>query len=127
MDNGYLILFGLGLGLLAVLLWMLLPIGAGPPEPPPKKSKGYCPICAQGLYAGERIRSDVTEIGDIEVQTKIKGCPYCMGVLGNRKRACPVCKRKLPAGEVILAIADPRVDRRKLSIRGCRECYPQGF
>lgn len=127
MDNGYLILFGCGLGLVAVLLWMLLPIGGGGPEPPGRKARGNCPICGQGLFSGERIRSDVTEIGEIEVQTRIKGCPYCMGALGNRTRSCPVCKKKLPEGEVILAIADPRVDRRKLSIRGCRECYPQGF
>lgn len=127
MDTGYLILFGCGLGLVAMLLWMLFPISVTTTEKEPEKMRGHCPICAQGLRVGERIRSDVVEIGDIEVQTKIKGCPYCMGVLGNRKRACPVCKKKLARDAVILAIADPRVDRRKLSIRGCRDCYPQGF
>lgn len=128
MDSDFMILFGLGVGLMAFLIWMLFPIGDRR-RPPEKKDKprGTCPICGQQLFKGERLRSDVTEIGDIEVQTRIKGCPYCMGEKDKRKRLCPVCKKKLPIGDVILALADPRVDRYKLSVRGCKNCYPQGF
>jgi len=127
MDTGYLILFGLGIGLLAFLIWMLYPIPDKARKDDRKdKIKGRCPICDQGLMKGERVRSDQVEIGDIEVQTKIKGCPFCMGD-GKRKRICPVCKKKLAKDEFILAISDPRVDRLKLSIKGCAKCYPQGF
>jgi len=89
--------------------------------------RGYCPICGEGLRKGEKIRSSVTEIGNVEIQTKIKGCPYCLGEKANKKRACPVCKKPLPLENVILAVADPRVDKKKLSIRGCKLCWPQGF
>lgn len=125
MDLDYLILMGLGVGLMAVLIWMLYTLNfRSKPEP---KVKGYCPICSTGLVKGEQIRSDQVEIGNVEVQTKIKGCPYCLGIADKRKRLCPVCKKKLALDEVILAISDPRVDRNRLSIRGCGKCYPQGF
>ncbi len=127
-DQGYAILFGIGLGLIAVLFWMLFPIGDSRRKKDDKdKPKGFCPLCKQALYAGERIRSDQTEIGDVEVQTRIKGCPYCMGPTSRRARNCPVCKNKVAKDEVILAISDPRIDRLKLSIKGCKQCWPQGF
>ena len=127
MDSGYLILFGLGIGLLASLIGMLVPIGFRGQKKRSSEMRGYCPVCAQGLRKGESLRSSVTEIGDVEVQTRIRGCPFCLGVMGNRKRYCPVCKKKLKKDAEILAISDPRVDRNKLAIRGCKKCYPQGF
>ena len=127
-DQGYAMLFGIGLGLLAFLFWMLFPIGDRKRAAEKKeKPKGICPLCKQTLYAGERIRSDQLENGDVEVQTRIKGCPYCMGPTQRRARNCPVCKTKVEKDEVILAISDPRVDRLKLSIKGCKACWPQGF
>lgn len=126
MDTGYMILFGIGLGLIAFLIWMLFPIGNRRPDPE-DKPRGFCPLCAHPLMKGERIRSDQTEIGDVEVQTRIKGCLYCMGPMANRKRQCPVCKQKVAKDEVILALSDPRVDRLKLRIKGCKACWPQGF
>lgn len=125
MDSGYLILFGIGIGLIAFLIWMLFPIGDRAQIT--EKPRGFCPLCAHPLMKGERIRSDQLEIGDVEVQTRIKGCPYCMGTASRLKRNCPVCKKKVAKGEVILALADPRVDRLKLSIKGCKQCWPQGF
>ncbi|MDH5657275.1 MAG: hypothetical protein OEZ34_15290 [Spirochaetia bacterium] len=125
MNLEYLVLFGMGLGLMAFLFWMLFPIGNRREKEDKNKIKGYCPICGQGLRKGERIRSSVTEIGDIEVQTIIKGCPFCLEE--TRKRACPVCKIKLKKDETIIAISDPKVDSKRLSIRGCKKCYPQGF
>ena len=127
MDGGFMYLFGLGVGLMAFLIWMLFPIGDRKRKDDKDKIRGTCPICAQPLYKGERLRSSQVEIGDIEVQTLMKGCLYCMGEKGKRKRSCPVCKKKLPIGDAVLAIADPRVDRYKLSVRGCKNCYPQGF
>jgi hypothetical protein len=107
---------------------MLFPIGERRRSQVEKeKPRGFCPLCKQPLMAGERIRSDQMEIGDIEVQTRIKGCPYCMGPASRRSRNCPVCKNKVAKDEVILAISDPRVDRLKLSIKGCKQCWPQGF
>lgn len=127
MDSGYLILFGCGIGILSFLFWMLFSLKDSNLRNEKDKIRGSCPICGQGLKKGERIRSNVTEIGDIEIQTHIKGCPYCMGSIGKRRRSCPVCKKKLKSDAMILAISDPRVDRKKLSIRGCKKCYPQGF
>jgi hypothetical protein len=128
MDPAFLILFGLGLALMAFLIWMLFPLRDRFDRTEEKeKPRGKCPLCDQILFKGERLRSSVTEIGNVEVQTRIKGCPYCMGEKGNRKRACPVCKKKIAPDEVVLALADPRVDRLKLSVRGCKNCYPQGF
>ncbi len=106
---------------------MLFPLRDSSDNREKQKPRGMCPICKQQLIQGERIRSDVTEIGDVEIQTRIKGCPYCLGEQGKRKRSCPVCKKKVPLDGVILALSDPRVDRKKLSIRGCKNCYPQGF
>lgn len=128
MDTGYFVLFGLGLGLLAVLIWMLYPLNIS--EQRKKKEKGeirgYCPVCGHTLRKGERIRSDVTEIGDQEARTFIKGCPYCLGT-ASRRRACPVCKKKLPKNEAIMALSNPKVDRHKLQIKGCKKCFSQGF
>lgn len=126
MDDSYLILFGIGLGIISFLLWMLFPIGdrAGLNEKK-EKPRGFCPICGQGLQKGEKIRSSIMELGDVEVQTTIKGCPYCLE--GNRSRQCPVCKKKLKKDESILAFSDPQNNKNRLAIRGCKKCYPQGF
>ncbi|MCB1326735.1 MAG: hypothetical protein H7A21_15090 [Spirochaetales bacterium] len=125
METGHLILFAIGLGLIAFLIWMLFPIAVR--SPVEEKPRGFCPLCAHPLMKGERVRSDQTEIGDIEVQTRIKGCQFCMGPTAKRKRSCPVCKKDVKKDEVILALADPRVDRLKLKIKGCKACWPQGF
>ncbi len=125
MDTGYLVLFGAGLGLMAFLLWMLFPLPHRSFRREKDKVRGNCPICGQPLHQGERIRSSVTEIGDVEVRTYIKGCPFCLE--GNRKRTCPVCKRKLKKNESIMALSDPRIDRKKLTIKGCHHCFPGGF
>lgn len=127
MDTNYLVLFGLGLGLMAFLIWMLFPIGMRQRKATKDKIRGYCPICGAGLRKGERIRSSVVEIPRVEVRTTIKGCPYCLGPLDKRKRLCPVCKTKLKQDEAILAVSNPEVDPKRLSIRGCKRCYPEGF
>ncbi|MCB1172768.1 MAG: hypothetical protein KDK39_04345 [Leptospiraceae bacterium] len=126
MNDGYLIVFGLGLGLLAFLIWMLFSIRNYQP-PAKEKPRGICPLCQHELMKGERIRSDQTEIGDIELQTWIKGCPYCMPESSRLKRRCPVCKKEVPKDGVILALSNPKIDARRLSIKGCQQCWPQGF
>lgn len=116
------------MGLIAFLIWMLFPISNSKHDEDTKeKPKGFCPVCKHPLMKGEKIRSDQTEIGNIEVQTWIKGCTYCMGPSSKLKRACPVCKKKVAKDEVILASSDPRVNRLKLAIKGCKSCWPQGF
>ena len=127
-DDGYFILFGIGLGLIAFLIWMLFPIADRRRRSKSKeKPRGFCPICKHPLMKGERIRSDQTEIGDVELQTWIKGCPFCLAVGSRQKRVCPVCKKKLEKGKVILAVSNPRQDKHKLAIKGCERCFPQGF
>lgn len=127
MDQGYLILFGMGLGVVAFLIWMLFPIGDKYKDQKKKNIRGHCPICGHELLKGERIRSDQIEIGKIEVRTYIKGCPFCMGIGSGRKRICPVCKKKVPQNESIMATSNPGDDRKKLRIKGCKQCWPQGF
>lgn len=128
MDLGFALLFLLAAVLIGGLIWMLFNLrDHGIDTTPSDPIRGYCPICAAGLRKGEKIRSSVVEIGNVEIQTRIKGCPYCLGEKSTRKRTCPVCKANLPVDQLILAISDPRVDKRKLAIRGCKTCYPQGF
>ena len=127
MNEEYLALFGGAVGIIAFLIWMLFSLKDQKKKKEENRVLGKCPLCDQGLRRGERLRSDVEEIGDIEVRTKIKGCPFCMPPYGERKRTCPVCKARVPQGKFILALSDPRIDRKKLGIRGCEKCYPQGF
>ncbi|MCE9599984.1 MAG: hypothetical protein K8S54_18635 [Spirochaetia bacterium] len=129
LDIQYIFLFALAALLIAVLVWMLFGSRSEIPvkKEPEGKIRGYCPICGEGLRKGERIRSSQVEIGNIEIQTRIKGCPYCMDETNKKKRTCPICKNPLALDQVILASADPRVDKNKLSIRGCKQCWPQGF
>lgn len=126
MGDEYFIIIGVGLGLIAFLLAMLIPVSGRSEKKDRKNIRGYCPVCGHELYKGERIRSNVVEIGNMEIRTYIKGCPYCLG-MQNRKRICPVCKEKLPKDKSIMAVSDPKGDTKKLSIRGCEKCYPQGF
>lgn len=127
MDWSYLLLFLFAALLIALLIWMLFSFGSSPPAVDESPVRGYCPLCGQGLRKGQRIRSSITEIGSVEIQTRIKGCPFCLGELGRRKRSCQVCKKEVALDEVILALSDPRVDKKKLSIKGCKNCYPPGF
>jgi len=127
MDTSYLLLFGFAALLIALLIWMLFTVGIQTREEPANPVRGYCPLCGQGLRKGEKIRSSIVEIGSVEVQTRIKGCPFCLGEVSRRKRSCPVCKKEVGLEDVILALSDPRVDKKKLSIKGCKQCYPPGF
>ncbi len=127
MDTGYLILFGVGLGVIAFLLWMLFPISDRYNKEPKKDVRGKCPLCGHELLKGERIRSNQVEIGEVEVRTYIKGCPYCMATGSRLKRTCPVCKKNVESDQSIMAVSDPRADRKKLGIKGCKNCWPQGF
>jgi formate dehydrogenase maturation protein FdhE len=127
MDSSYLLLFAFAALLIALLIWMLFSLGQQSAREPENPVRGYCPLCGQGLRKGEKIRSSVVEIGSVEVQTRIKGCPFCLGEQGRKKRSCPVCKKEVGLDDVILALADPRVDKKKLSIKGCKNCYPPGF
>ena len=124
MSPGYLFILFLGIFFLALLFWMLIPVNTA--SAPEEKARSKCPICSHPLQKGERLRSDIMEIGDVEVHTRIKGCPFCYGGK-NAKRSCPICKNLLEGEEAILAVSYPKIDSRKLSIRGCKKCYPQGF
>lgn len=130
METQYLILFGFGLGMIAFLLWMLIPVHLSGANKEKRKPRGKCPVCESTLYQGERLRSNVIEIGNVEVRTFLHGCPHCLGITASRfstKRTCPVCKKNVPQDESIMAVSDPNVDKKKLAIRGCKKCYPEGF
>lgn len=123
-DPNLALLIFAGIGI-AVLLWMLFTLNLRNNTKKEEKPKAYCPLCKNGLFSGQRIRSDVLEIGKSEVRTTLKGCMHCLD--GNAKRLCPVCKKKLKKDEFIIAFSDQTVDKKKLSIRGCKNCYSQGF
>jgi hypothetical protein len=125
MDNGQLIFLGAAFGILTFLFWMLFPLSDPVTKKDKKKTKGNCPVCKTPLLIGEKLKSSQVEIGDYEVQTTIKGCPHCLE--GNTARTCPVCKKKLKKEEAIIAFSYPKEDKNRLSIRGCKHCYPQAF
>ena len=128
LSTGHIFLFAFCLLMLSLLIRMLFPLSFTSTLAPAKeKPKSQCPLCKHDLYAGEKVRSNQTEIGNIEVQTRIKGCIYCVAPENKLARHCPICKQDVPKDEMVLATSDPRVDRLKLSIKGCRRCFPQGF
>lgn len=125
MSNSLLLLFPVGAILIGITLWMLWNLRLSNEETPEEKLRP-CPLCGHLLRKGERVRSSVTEIGDVEVRTYIKGCPFCLE--GRKeKRTCPVCRNELESDMNVLAVSDPRVDKKRLRIKGCPRCYPQGF
>lgn len=125
MESAYIWVFLGALIIMSLLFWMLFPIKE--PALAQNPIKGFCPICSHPLRKGERVRSDVLEIGDSEVRTKIKGCPYCLTENAKENRQCPVCRKPLQKNEMIVALSNPKIDKKKLSIRGCTNCYPEGF
>ena len=128
LSTEHILLFAFCLLMLSLLIWMLFPISfSTPPISKKEKPKSQCPLCKHDLYPGEKVRSNQTEIGNIEVQTRIKGCIYCIAPENKLPRRCPICKQDVPKDEMVLATSDPRVDRLKMSIKGCRKCFPQGF
>ncbi|MCS7204539.1 MAG: hypothetical protein NZ853_02460 [Leptospiraceae bacterium] len=119
------ILLGASLGLLSFLIWLIFDVKLKH-EKKEKDQRGFCPICGHPLKKGERLRSNQVEIPKFEIRTFIKGCPYCLGVFDSRKRICPVCKSQLEKENTILAVSyfdNPK----KLIIKGCRKCYPEGY
>ncbi len=126
--TNYIFLFIFCLLTMAFLLRMLFPISWPEPDSKTKKAdkqkpRGYCPLCGSALYSGQKVRSKQTEIGNIEVQTCIRGCVHCVKPENKIRRRCPVCKQDVAKGDFVLAISDPRVDRLKLSIKGCQNCF----
>ncbi|MBE7438374.1 MAG: hypothetical protein HS115_07980 [Spirochaetales bacterium] len=127
MDTNYLYLIGALAGICAFLFWMLFPIQSAVQKPAEVRKKPRCPLCHTELEKGEKLRSSVMELGNVEVRTTIKGCPYCLTEKKPRKRTCPVCRAVLSQAQALVAYSDPRQDRKSLSMRGCSLCYPQGF
>jgi len=127
MDTNYLYLLGALAGLCAFLFWMLFPLEAARVAGEAPRKKPRCPLCHTELERGEKLRSSVMELGNVEVRTTIKGCPYCLGEKTRRKRTCPVCRAELNQNQALVAYSDPRQDRKSLAMRGCSLCYPQGF
>lgn len=125
MTDEILILLGLMGGALAFLIWMLFSVMARSSSREKEPIRGYCPICGHDLRKGERMRSNQLQIGKTELRSFIKGCPFCLS--GKGKRLCPVCKKKLSLSESAVAFSNPAEDRNRLTIRGCKKCYPQAY
>ncbi|MEQ8350977.1 MAG: hypothetical protein RH862_05800 [Leptospiraceae bacterium] len=125
MSDTYFILFGLILGLLTFLLYLLVPIRQRRKKAEEDRIKGYCPVCGHALRTGERIRSNQLELGKSNLRTYIKGCPFCLG--GKTPRKCPVCREKLSKEDMVVAFSNPEEDKRKLKVMGCKKCFSQGF
>ncbi len=123
MNEGHFLIMGAGLILIATCLALLR--SAKPP--PPRKLKGYCPLCNSNLYGEKRVHSWQVEIGKHMVRTYIKGCTDCLGSRFSRKRRCPICDRLVGSNDTILALSDAEKDTNKMAIKGCKSCFPQGF
>jgi hypothetical protein len=124
-SDEMLILLGLMGGALAFLIWMLFSVRVASPDREKAPIRGYCPICGHDLRKGEQMRSNQLQIGKAELRTFIRGCPFCLA--GKGKRLCPVCKKKLSLSESAVAFSNPSEDKNRLSIRGCKKCYPQAY
>lgn len=112
-------------GMLAFLLWMLFSVRVNSPQRERLPIRGYCPVCGHDLRKGEQMRSNQLQLGKSEMRTFIKGCPFCLA--GQGKRLCPVCKKKLSLKASCVAFSNPDEDATRLSIRGCKTCYPQAY
>lgn len=126
MSGEILLLLGIMIAVIAFLLSLLFsprPVTSSREKDP---IRGYCPVCGHDLRKGERVRSNQMQIGASDLRTYIRGCPFCTGA-GSRNRSCPVCKKRLQGEESVVAFSNPEADRNRLSIRGCKKCYPQGY
>jgi hypothetical protein len=126
MNDEILIFLGILTGILSFLIWFIIDIN-------PKNQKvsdhirGYCPLCGHPLQKGERIRSHQIETPKVEIKTFIMGCPFCLtNKSDSKKRKCPICKNFLNPDQTIIAISSFD-DPKKLSIKGCKKCYPEGY
>lgn len=125
MGNDIFLILGASLGLLSFLFWLVYDIQLKQTKQE-KEKKGYCPLCGHVLEKGQKLRSEQVEIPKVEIKTFLKGCPHCLGILNSRTRKCPVCKTTLAQDQTVIAISyfdDPK----KLSIKGCKKCYPEGY
>ncbi len=116
-------ILGLFLGLFSFLLFLLFDVQLKNASQNQEK-RGNCPICNHVLLKGEKIKSEQVEIPKVEIKTFIRGCLYCLN--RSEKRKCPICKEILKKNQTILAISYFD-DTKKLSIKGCKKCYPQGY
>lgn len=121
MSSEILVILGISLSIISFLLWLIFDIQI---KNKTKEQKGHCPICRHILFKGEKIKSEQIETPKVEIKTFIKGCYYCL--TKNEKRSCPICKKNLEKNQTVLAISyfdDPK----KLNIKGCKNCFPQGY
>ncbi|MBW7858930.1 MAG: hypothetical protein H3C43_11710 [Leptonema sp. (in: Bacteria)] len=125
-SDGILFLLAFSAGAFAFLLWMLFSTKTNTPKREKDQIKGYCPICGHDLRKGERMQSNQLQIGKTELRTFISGCPFCLSGSGSGRK-CPVCKRKLKQNETAVAFSNPELDKKRLEVRGCKKCYPQGY
>ncbi|MFN3245357.1 MAG: hypothetical protein ACK42K_01520 [Leptonema sp. (in: bacteria)] len=126
MSNDTIIIIGILIGILSFLLWFIFDINIKN-QSKEDKIRGYCPLCGHQLRSGERVRSEQIETAKVEIKTFIKGCPYCLTQRSDiKKRKCPICKNSLELNQTIVAISS--IDEpKKLSIKGCKKCYPEGY
>lgn len=126
MSDEILVLLGVMIAITAFLLSLLFSPRSRTSRPDSNPIRGYCPVCGHDLRKGERVRSNQMHIGRSDLRTYIRGCPFCLDT-GRRARSCPVCKKGLYGEESVVAFSNPEADRNRLSIRGCKKCYPQGY
>ena len=131
LDTSHFFIFFFCFCALSILFAMLIPLhlpkSKEKPKVAKKKAKSFCPLCIHPLQQGEKIHSDQTEIGNTQIETRLKGCIYCIYKENKLPRSCPICKKDVSHDDYVLATSDLKIDRLKLNIKGCRLCFPQGF
>jgi hypothetical protein len=95
----------------------------------PKAAKrtpiGLCPICRSELVNGEQIKTALFP-GEKDRLCHIFGCPHCHPYIEEGlSRHCPVCKKKLPEEDYLVArLFDRAGGKHHVHIVGCTNCRP---
>lgn len=118
-----------GLSVLLILLWILRSgntatenkIRRGEKQSGNEAARGRpCPLCGERLNAGEKVHS-VLYPGKPDSLMEIHGCPHCEN--GGNRRICPVCKKSMPDGSVLIARVFEKPGKKHVHVLGCTGCY----
>jgi hypothetical protein len=98
--------------------------------PRKKKQPFHCPLCGSLLAEGQKLHTVVYKgssgAASEERIAHINGCPYCLDPDQGwkRKRTCPVCRRRLGAGDYLIGWLGKTEEGGTIRVAGCSLCKP---